>query len=527
MSDTTSTFGKFCFTTLKYIIFFFTLLLFVSAFFFTTYINDMNTQIMLTKTDAVFSSLLCVVAFLFLLHFMRNHSRTCYKILLPLTLLWYLLGGAILVLFSKTAPSADPMSVYSIAESFAIGDMRAIHPTTSYLSYYPHQIGLVAYYEIILRIWNLLPIDLEGYHLLKIINVFFACIVIFFQNKTLELLFQNKKINATYLLLMLLNLPFLIYTSFVYGEIPSLAFFSIGLWSLLKLFKSVQNTDRDNANKAYWLYSIVSFLCFALCVMLRKNAIILMIAVIISTLFEGLRYHKKRIFLNLILYACIALFTLPAIETYYEHRGGNTLSSGVTPLSFVAMGMQEAPRGEGWYNGFNINTYQETNLSTHLSNEISRNAITQRIRYFRENPDRLWCFYRNKYRSQWCDGTYASLQATVSNLGGRIPFFERLYSGNYDFVFLPFCNQMQNLVYFGSFLFAGMQLRKKERHLFGYLAYLGILGAFGGFLFHMLWEANSRYVFPYALLLYPYAAFGLSEFASYLSKCKKEKVGKN
>ena len=42
----------------------------------------------------------------------------------------------------------------------------------------------------------------------------------------------------------------------------------------------------------------------------------------------------------------------------------------------------------------------------------------------------------------------------------------------------------------------------------GVMYYLGIITVIGGFLFHMMWEANSRYIFPYAMLLIPYAAFG-------------------
>lgn len=41
------------------------------------------------------------------------------------------------------------------------------------------------------------------------------------------------------------------------------------------------------------------------------------------------------------------------------------------------------------------------------------------------------------------------------------------------------------------------------------LPYVGLVAVLGGFLFHMVWEANSRYIFPYFLLLLPYAARGL------------------
>ena len=43
----------------------------------------------------------------------------------------------------------------------------------------------------------------------------------------------------------------------------------------------------------------------------------------------------------------------------------------------------------------------------------------------------------------------------------------------------------------------------------GLYFYLPMIGAFGGFLFHMIWEANSRYIFLYWLLIFPYASKGL------------------
>ena len=36
---------------------------------------------------------------------------------------------------------------------------------------------------------------------------------------------------------------------------------------------------------------------------------------------------------------------------------------------------------------------------------------------------------------------------------------------------------------------------------------------FGGFLFHMLWEAKGRYILPYFVMMLPMAAVGLSMLA--------------
>ncbi len=519
MNKCLNTFYNLTFTILKYTILVMAVLLFTTAFVFTAYINDMSSQTMLLRYNNIFFSLIGIGAFLFLmyfvLHLLRNKTSKTKKYLLFIVCFWYIFAGTILVLFSKSGPAADPRSVYDIAAALAVGNTSVIHPTDSYLSYYPHQLGLVAYYEVVLRIWNLLPIGLVGIHALKLLNICWVCAIIIFQYKTLDLLFRDDKIQIIYLLLMFFNLPLLIYTSFVYGEIPSFACFTIGLWSLLKSFDASVTNTSPKINKAFIIYTILSCIFFIFCIMMRKNALILMIAVIGALIFEILRHKKKILLINLALYICLSCFTLTLVQFHYEQRADNYLSSGVTPLSYFAMGMQEASRGEGWYNGFNFYTYQDSDLNTDLTNLLSKQAITDRMAYFSEHPGEMLQFYANKYLKQWCDGTYASLQATVNDVGGRSNFFVRLYNGDFDSVFIPFCNLMQTILYLGTLAFAVMQINVASKdHLssYGFLIYIGIIGTFGGLIFHMIWEANSRYIFPYSLLLYPYAAYGLAHF---------------
>ena len=49
----------------------------------------------------------------------------------------------------------------------------------------------------------------------------------------------------------------------------------------------------------------------------------------------------------------------------------------------------------------------------------------------------------------------------------------------------------------------------------------------GGTLFHMIWEAKSRYVFPYFVFLIPIAAYGLIIFRNKIIEYRKTKEEKN
>jgi hypothetical protein len=503
---------NFCLQSAKVIILILSVLLFFTAFFTSSYAY-MDTQKMIYTLDNVVFSALSILTILVVIYLLIDLSQTSKYIkyfLLTLVLLLYGVGGIFLIIFNKSAPGADPMSVFRIAEEFANGYFGAIHPTDSYLSYYPHQIGLVAYYEILLRFWNLISNDVIGYHFIKVINIAWTLILILCFYKIIKLLFIDDKFQISYLILLILNLPLLMFSTFVYGEIPSIAIFSLGLLLLIKIL------NEDYANKrSKYLFIFLSILCFALCVSIRQNTLVSMLAVFIVLFFVALRKRKYNLLFLDAIYIIVCFTALPSIQYFYELRAGNYLNDGVPPLTFIAMGMQYAYRGNGWYNGYNILTYQNTNLDSVLANQVAWGYIKERLHYFSQNIDECLKFYFNKFQVQWCDGTYASLQATLATLGGRNHFFENLYaySGFSHIIFIFLCNVFQNLLYLGNCIFSIISFKDKEKK-FGFPYFLCLIAVIGIFLFHTLWEANSRYIFQSNLLLLPTAAYGLGYLIS-------------
>ncbi len=519
----------------------FTGILLVCGFLLTCFSTNMETQEVLTKWDNPFLSFFGIVLsgliFLFLAayasgksvainaHFIPKHSRQ--RFLRLFVLCWCVACGILQILFSKTVPAADAYSVYDIAQSLAAGDTAVIHPTDSYLSYYPQQIGLAAFWELLIRIWNLIPIDQQAYHFMKIIYVILGCVIILFQEKIVHILWQDERTDCLYLLLAGANCPFLMYTSFLYGEIPSFAAISIGFYLLLRLL-----TEKTASRSAYGLAA--GSLCFlTLSVMLRKNSLIYIIAAVLVLLCSAFLQQGKRSILLLLAgaYMICALMILPGVQKLYEYRSGSTIRSGVPATSYFAMGMQESSRANGWYNGFNFNTYQSTGMNTEATIAISRQAIEERLSYFREHPDYMVRFYTGKFLSQWVDGTYACRQATLATFGGRNAFFTSLYEGNHSKYLVAYCNLYQNILYLGAFWFCLTSLRRKRPSqdstasnpadiapaTSGLPVFLGLISVFGGFLFHMIWEGNARYIFLYGLTLLPYTARGLWLLADSLS----------
>ena len=605
------------------------MLLFAGSFLTTCYADNMETQQVLLRPDNPLWNLLELAGFGLLfcgcLYLYEKIGEKFRRGLLVFTLTFVFGLGILLILFGRTVPAADALSVYNAAAEWILGNTDIIHPTVSYLSYYPQQIGLMAFLELLLRIWNLTGLSVPAWHFIKLVYVCLLCGAIWFQYLSLQYLWPEnyKNISCCYLVLVCCNLPMIMYSSFVYGEIPSFAALSVGWYLLLRLLgssspdssyrdnvspggsspggsyrnnvspggSSPDSSYRDNVSRndapSVTAYDYVprmlrqilftgfgSILFLTLSVMLRKNSLIPVIAVLLVLLFEALRpgrNGKMRLGL-LIMAVCLAVTSvgiLPLIQKCYEKKAGNTLSSGVTAMSYLAMGMQEASRGCGWYNGFNIDTYDTAGMDTAIANEISRLAIDERLTYFREHPGYTADFYLHKHLSQWADGTYASRQATLATYGGRSAFFKEVYEGSLSGGYIEWCNAWQNVLYLGVLVFCIDSLKKRRKSkVVGHMAdqtagqhgadqlgadrhgadqhgadrlgadrhgadrhgadrhgadwhgadrlgadrlyvYVGLIAVLGGFLFHTFWEANSRYIFSYSLLLMPYCGAGV------------------
>lgn len=572
------------------------MLLFAGSFLTTCYADNMETQQVLLRPDNPLWNLLELAGFGLLfcgcLYLYKKIGEKFRRGLLVFTLTFVFGLGILLILFGRTVPAADALSVYNAAAEWILGNTDIIHPTVSYLSYYPQQIGLMAFLELLLRIWNLTGLSVPAWHFIKLVYVCLLCGAIWFQYLSLQYLWPEnyKKISCCYLVLVCCNLPMIMYSSFVYGEIPSFAALSVGCYLLLRLLGSGSpgGSYRDNVSPGgssrdcvsrsdapsvsahgpaphllcrMFFTGFGSILFLTLSVMLRKNSLIPVIAVLLVLLFEALRpgrNGKMRLGL-LIMAVCLAVTSvgiLPLVQKCYEKKAGNTLSSGVTAMSYLAMGMQEASRGCGWYNGFNIDTYDTAGMDTALANEISRLAIDERLTYFREHPGYTADFYLHKHLSQWADGTYASRQATLATYGGRSAFFKEVYEGSLSGGYIEWCNAWQNVLYLGVLVFCIDSLKKRRKSkVVGHMAdqtagrtagctadhmadqldadqlgadrhgadrhgadqhgadrlyiYVGLIAVLGGFLFHTFWEANSRYIFSYSLLLMPYCGAGV------------------
>ena len=150
-------------------------LLFAGSFLTTCYTENMETQQVLLRFDNPLWNLLELagygVLFACCLSLSRKIGPKFRRGLLLFTMMLILIFGGLLVAFGRTVPAADALSVYNAAAEWILGNKDIIHPTVSYLSYYPQQIGLMSFLELMLRLWNLTGLSVPAWHFIKLVYV--------------------------------------------------------------------------------------------------------------------------------------------------------------------------------------------------------------------------------------------------------------------------------------------------------------------------------------------------------------------
>lgn len=438
--------------------------------------------------------IIMVVVLKFLADFVAKNMDKRRKVLLVLTLIYTFCLSLGWAAVSKNFPAADQASVYYGAKHFAADFFGDIAEKSSYFSCYPHQMGLAFFYEIILRVFNT-----ESFHLLQGVNAVCNCITILSLYKITTLLFEDKKISVYFLLLMIMCFPLFWYTPFIYGELPSFAFSFLGIWMLLE----------GIYRRKKILFLIASIVALTCATAVRKNTLILIIAVVLTMLIYILKERKYAyiLYLVLLMIFCTQINNIAILR--YEKSAGVKINDGVPAISHIVMGLQESDTAPapGWYNGFNFNTYAyDADYNQEEAIRISENALAARLAEFKENPRNAFKFFSEKFMAEWLNSGYACIYYTSGKYYDRLPIVESLFSGNGFHIAQFFMDKYQFVVFALAIFFAG----KRDSDKYGILKYIFLVTIIGGAIFYLVWEGNGRYILPYFIMTIPYAAAGMA-----------------
>lgn len=412
------------------------------------------------------------------------------RLLLGFTCIYAVVYGIVWAYLCKYHFMWDAQMISFFADQLANGIDDISAHDIDYITSYPHQLGLIAFVEQIYRLFGW-----ENYRAFQAINAFAAGGIVFLGYQITKEISGREETGVCFLLLMLGCHPLYIYVAFFYGEILSILFTFLSVYALLRYLRMQRK----------WDLILMAVSITAAC-LIRSNCYIVLAALAIVLVVKTIA--DKKAWYLLALAACVLMFLVShtALVKVYESRLGVELDKAMPSILWVAMGLHEGEEKEaGWYNGLAWDVFvDEAGRDQELATEIAKEDIAVSIAYFKENPDYAADFFKRKIVSQWNEPTYACQVETNHRKEDRSAFMDRIYKGD---LWKPFTNVMdvyQSLIYCGVLLFLLLIIRKKipVEHLCLLIVILG------GFIFYVFWEAKSRYIFPYFMMMIPMAACG-------------------
>ncbi|MBO5057650.1 MAG: glycosyltransferase family 39 protein [Lachnospiraceae bacterium] len=413
----------------------------------------------------------------------------------------------VIVLLFRCEVVCDSEIVSDIALEFMKGNYAAFSQG-EYLYRYPFQLGITALLELIYSIFGA-----ENFITFQIINV--VCIMVIL--KKLQLitgeLFEDEKIKRMEAAISMGCLPLFLFATFIYGDMIG---WCLGICAIYFVIRYLKNDSMKYAGTASL------FLCFG--VIAKSNINILVVAAVIAILLHGFKNKKRMTIPVVLMLILVSQLGNSVVNGIYAKRAGiDEIPAGIPKAAWIAMSMQETDEGGyacGWYNGYNWVVYEENDFDRELTTQACIDSIKESLSKFAREQRYMLDFFYKKFTSQW---NAPSFQAMITNewysrysepLSETANFF--IYGSGRNILY-----ELMNIYHF--FLFLGTAVfcflrRKKWDFLQAYF----ILNIFGGFLFHMIWEAQSRYILGYFVLMLPLAACGVHELFVRLDGLKKK-----
>ena len=420
------------------------------------------------------------------------------KILFISAISIYIIADILWTIFVRAPIVGDQVHVNSMGQLFYRGydeeiinsDTYAGIPLGEYIQAYNQQIPQAFLYSLFFRL-----IHIDEFGTPRALNVIAIIIILVAIYKIGNMISKNHKINKVRLMVLFLtflSLPML--STFVYGDIPSLAF------ALLSVYYMMKFVDY-NKLKYFTLATIFSMIAY----MFRMNSLIFVIATVIYLLFNLFtkitsKTVKENIINALLIVIFIVVSIVPAqiVNDYYINKYNLDKSKEYPNISYILMGMSESWRGNGWYNE---DIGEPALKNPESSKEEYAEKIKDRLTYFSQNMGYTFRFYTMKLASMWSENTYSAVRLNL------------LHESEDDYLNvikepLTFYQKALLILMCVCLIIVLIQNRK---NLSVNVIYL-LLIFMGGFAFHIIWEAKSRYIIPYIVVLIPIASIEINKF---------------
>lgn len=424
----------------------------------------------------------------------RNASQLISGLSVMAACGWVAAAGFYWVLAAEHIPDGDPAFIYGGASYFLEGDFKFLNTPGGYFAVYPHQLPLTALTEALFAV-----IGPYRYRAVQCINVALAAAAVFLGYLIVREFTDSLAAAVMYNVTAACCLPLIFYTGWVYGEMPGLLFALMGAWLLLRYEKS---------GRTGYLAGVAAAVTLAVTV--RKNSLILVIALCLVALVQGIARRDKKLLAAAVCTILLPFVIYRGVYAFYERRSGYEHSKGMPAITWVSMGLNENNGMCGWYDNSGKRMYIDSGYDREKTKAAAAENIRSRLAVFRADKMYAKRFLREKIMSQWNAPLYQSLyfnskyredmQPEETSLAAKL-------SAEYFPGVLSLANRLQLAVYAGMlcyFLFGVKKGSDIRQHFAG-------IAVLGGFFFSVLWEAKARYVFPYYVMMFPYASVGIRQ----------------
>lgn len=466
----------------------------ISTTFFTLYQEN---EFPYFQKDHVWILISALVMYSLLLYFIykkRVLERLSLKILSLGSLIYVTLICSCVIYTFHCGAACDAGHVNEITKSFMVGDY-ATPFTWNYLQIYPFQIEMAAYFQLIYSIFGV-----ENFLAFQVINTICVVLVMYLLQRITYEIFENELLVKWEVVISLLLWPFFLFVTLVYGDIPGFTLAVCAVYFTIRYIKS-----------SAWKYVFFIGLCFLFGIPIKENNAIFLVAFLITMVLKIMQDKTWKPFVAALLVLVMSQMGARAIDQYYISKAGlPEMLKGTPKISWMVMGIQytdETGHECGWYNGFNMNVFMESNGDYEVATQKSVEALKEAAIYHLHHPRHAVKYYYHKFVSQWNDPTFQS-QLMNEWYSRHVKQTKAWEFFNYGFgrkILYHFMNIFHFIVFF--FLSIGGWMFLRQWNLPG--AYV-LLNTFGGMMFHeLVWESKGRYILPYYVIMIPFAALGI------------------
>lgn len=404
-----------------------------------------------------------------------------------------------------SVPTSDWEIINEIAKSYAHnGNMENIYDTipkfNNYLARYPNNNGIAVlfslYYRVIYLISGTTPIEAG-----VVLNTIFINAAVIFCFLTAKKAFGNFH-ALTAAAICFLFLPYYTYCPYFYTDSISMPFCVLSIYLFICAYES------EKMPKKIALFFFSGFVC-AIGYALKGSIAVVLIAVVIYMIYKG---GIKRILLGtgtIITGFLVLTVAFSGLVSSLNIADKETSAKEKYPLThWVMMGL----KGSGGYNR------EDSKLTAHAGNyqekkQANINVISQRISDYGFNG--LMNHFAEKIEFTWDDGTYYISHYTYKNINDNSLLHNIIPKGGVNSPpFYAFSSAMHIMILVMVCVSAFSCIRKPR---FDYITLMHIM-MFGVFLFFLIWETRSRYIYNFTPVFIMICADGIIRLADRLRK---------